>query len=319
MEEVEEEQEVEEVEEQEVEVFSETETGCEELRLGERETQSEEEEEREEEEDKDAEIFSAWMSRYRAGEAEKGRAEEHEGGGAPGRDPPVDPRGVARRRSSLPCTVTLSAMQFYRLHSAAEPPVSAKVLLQRTSSRGLLLSSPGPPLTSDPVTSPPNAQRRSSYIPPEDAPGHQPAHRTHFRRRSIMSMGDADSLCLICHKEFSQGDDGIQELPCSHTFHKQCVDEWLPAAPPARSGWSRYCRLCSAAPPSVAAGRGAAAFAQQRSLTTVVGHCTAACAQQPLLPEVVGRVTASCAQQRTSVRGGWSRYCSLKAEVCSTC
>ncbi|XP_030210241.1 histone H3.v1-like isoform X1 [Gadus morhua] len=244
MEEVEEEQEVEEVEEQEVEVFSETETGCEELRLGERETQSEEEEEREEEEDKDAEIFSAWMSRYRAGEAEKGRAEEHEGGGAPGRDPPVDPRGVARRRSSLPCTVTLSAMQFYRLHSAAEPPVSAKVLLQRTSSRGLLLSSPGPPLTSDPVTSPPNAQRRSSYIPPEDAPGHQPAHRTHFRRRSIMSMGDADSLCLICHKEFSQGDDGIQALPCSHTFHKQCVDEWLvsrPSCPTCQTSTPQTC------------------------------------------------------------------------------
>ncbi|KAG7267961.1 hypothetical protein CRUP_038091 [Coryphaenoides rupestris] len=113
-------------------------------------------------------------------------------------------------------------VRFHSLHSATQPPVTAKVLLHRASSRGLLLSS----AISGPHTSPPpNAQRRSSIIAtiPEGAQSKE----THFRRRHIMSMSDADSLCLICHNDFSKGGSGIQELQCSHIFHKQCIDEWL--------------------------------------------------------------------------------------------
>ncbi|CAL8306618.1 unnamed protein product [Merluccius merluccius] len=74
-------------------------------------------------------------------------------------------------------------MQFHRLHSATQPPVTAKVLLHRTSSRGLLLSAA---TSSPPTSSPPNAERRSSIISiiPEVAQ----SKKTHFRRRNIMSM-----------------------------------------------------------------------------------------------------------------------------------
>ncbi|KAK0139432.1 RING-H2 finger protein ATL72 [Merluccius polli] len=207
------------------EVFSEPENSSMELPPlnSTRETQSEEEEEREEEEeDNDAEIFSAWMCQYRAGEAEKLQKEEEAGGEAKSQKLPVTLHAPTRRRSSLPCPVTLSAMQFHRLHSATQPPVTAKVLLHRTSSRGLLLSAA---TSSPPTSSPPNAERRSSIISiiPEVAQ----SKKTHFRRRNIMSMSDADSVCLICHNDFSKRDSGIQELQCSHTFHKQCIDEWL--------------------------------------------------------------------------------------------
>ncbi|KAK0133295.1 RING-H2 finger protein ATL72 [Merluccius polli] len=189
------------------EVFSEPENSSMELPPlnSTRETQSEEEEEREEEEeDNDAEIFSAWMCQYRAGEAEKLQKEEEAGGEAKSQKLPVTLHAPTRRRSSLPCPSRR------RFSSTAPPPVGCSSL---------------PPPPPPPTSSPPNAERRSSIISiiPEVAQ----SKKTHFRRRNIMSMSDADSVCLICHNDFSKRDSGIQELQCSHTFHKQCIDEWL--------------------------------------------------------------------------------------------
>ncbi|KAM4537896.1 uncharacterized protein V3H82_023668 [Fundulus diaphanus] len=195
-----------------------------------------EEEEGEEEEDEEeggGRIFNAWMQQYRGGDHQKKQVQEEkekegeeeeedrepEGGRPESRcslEPPVQMR--LDRRSSLPCPATLSSMQLSRLHSSTCAPVTARVLLRRHSSRRLIPSSQDsavPPL-----------ERQPSLIQtiPEAV---APERRGHFRRRNFMSLSDAYSVCLICHNDLSQGSGGTRELQCTHTFHKECIEEWL--------------------------------------------------------------------------------------------
>ncbi|XP_022078105.2 histone H3.v1 [Acanthochromis polyacanthus] len=191
----------------------------------EEEEEKQEDEEEEEDEEEDAKIFNAWMHRYRGGELQKKSTEEEEveeksEGGRPesrrSLEAPVQMK--ADRRASLPCPSTLSAMQLSRLHSSTRAPLTAKVLLHRSSSRRLL---PSPQEATIPTT-----ERRPSLIPtiPEATPS---VRRSQFRRRNVMSLSDAYSVCLICHNDLQQGSGGTRELQCSHTFHKECIEEWL--------------------------------------------------------------------------------------------
>ncbi|CAN9498309.1 unnamed protein product [Ophioblennius macclurei] len=201
--------------------------------------EEEEEEEEEEDEEEDAKIFNAWMLLYRAGEQQKKLGDEEDVKEMPEEDeeeekeekvrpasrcsfePP--PRMKIDRRASLPCPATLSSMQLSRLHSASGAPVTARVLLRRSSSRRLL---PSPQESPSPVaTIKPALERRPSLIPtiPEAVP---PERRSQFRRRNVMSLSDAYCVCLICHNDLNQG-SGTRELECTHTFHKECIEEWL--------------------------------------------------------------------------------------------
>ncbi|XP_073351539.1 uncharacterized protein [Pagrus major] len=124
----------------------------------------------------------------------------------------------ADRRASLPCPATLSSMQLSRLHSSTQAPVTARVLLRRSSSRRLL------PSPQEAIA--PTPERRPSLIPPIPE-ATVPEKRGTFRRRNVMSLSDAYSVCLICHNDLSQGSGGTRELQCTHTFHKECIEEWL--------------------------------------------------------------------------------------------
>ncbi|XP_038586549.1 ribosomal RNA processing protein 1 homolog [Micropterus salmoides] len=190
-----------------------------------------EDEEEEVDEEEDAKIFNAWMQRYRGGERQEniGEEEEEEGesegrraGSRSSVEPPVQMR--TSRRASLPCPATLSAMQLSRLHSSTQAPVTARVLLHRTSSRRLL---PTPQEVVAPTPVPvPAPERRPSLAPTiPEVTAHE--RRGQFRRRNVVSLGDAFSMCLICHNDLNQGTGGTRELQCTHTFHKECIEEWL--------------------------------------------------------------------------------------------
>ncbi|XP_053170526.1 uncharacterized protein si:ch211-207l14.1 [Scomber japonicus] len=127
------------------------------------------------------------------------------------------------RRASLPCPATLSSMQLSRLHSSTRAPVTARVLLRASSARRLL------PSAQESGVSSPTPERRRSLVPtvPTIPEVKAPERRGLFRRRTVMSMSDADSVCLICHNDLNRGTGGTRELQCTHTFHKECIEEWL--------------------------------------------------------------------------------------------
>lgn len=55
--------------------------------------------------------------------------------------------------------------------------------------------------------------------------------RGHARRVSsgildILKRIDAEPECAICYEEFNKG-DAMGQLECGHTFHKQCIVDWL--------------------------------------------------------------------------------------------
>lgn len=106
-------------------------------------------------------------------------------------------------------------MQLSRLHSSIQTPVTARVLLRRSSSRRLL-----PPPQEDAADTATPTERRLSLT--STIPGAAVRERKgQFRRRSVMSLGDADRLCLICHNDLHQGTGGTRELQCTHTFHRE--------------------------------------------------------------------------------------------------
>ncbi|XP_077371509.1 uncharacterized protein LOC144015066 [Festucalex cinctus] len=184
----------------------------------------EEVEEEEEDEEEDAKIFNAWMQRYRGGEQQKTSDEEQDEEGEERAENRISLESAARlqtkRRSSLPCPATLTAMQLARLHSCTRAPVTVKTLLRRSSSRRLL------PSQQDGAACASATERRSSLIHtiPEAI---TPERKGQFRRRKIMSLSDADRMCLICHNDLNQGSGGVRELQCTHTFHQECIEEWL--------------------------------------------------------------------------------------------
>ncbi|KAE8652186.1 hypothetical protein Csa_022161 [Cucumis sativus] len=55
------------------------------------------------------------------------------------------------------------------------------------------------------------------------------------RRRKIFI--DRVLVCCICLAKYANNDE-LRELPCSHFFHKDCVDKWLKI--------NALCPLCKA-------------------------------------------------------------------------
>ena len=49
---------------------------------------------------------------------------------------------------------------------------------------------------------------------------------------------DAVSVCAVCTEQYEVGEE-LQVLPCSHSFHKDCISPWL-------GRHSKYCPVCKA-------------------------------------------------------------------------
>ncbi|XP_067357273.1 uncharacterized protein si:ch211-207l14.1 [Channa argus] len=180
---------------------------------------------KEEVDDEDAGVFSAWMQWYREGkqrtdigeeEKEEGESEGEQAESRSSSEAAVQMR--TDRRASLPGLSTLSSMQLFHLRSSTQAPVTARALLRRSSSRRLLSSAqevPASPL-----------ERRPYLVPtiPELQP---PEGQAQFRRRNVMSLSDADRVCLICHNNLKREAGSTRQLQCTHTFHRECIEAWL--------------------------------------------------------------------------------------------
>ncbi len=71
-------------------------------------------------------------------------------------------------------------------------------------------------------------------------------------------------MCAICVDEFSEGDEQ-RVLPCNHSFHLQCIDEWL-------INHSDLCPLCKMQVPKDTQGnqdQGGGGMSEARGLVPV--------------------------------------------------
>ncbi|XP_042561781.1 leukemia NUP98 fusion partner 1 isoform X2 [Clupea harengus] len=142
-------------------------------------------------------------------------------------------RRRADRRASLPCPVRtpsaddrerhglrrvsqLDAMHLNRLHAAAMAPAPVHV-------KGREEKEVRPHPRARRVASDENS-RKSIIIPasgittiPELTESFE--RRLRFRNQKVVSLGDADNVCLLCHEDKRTGT--VHELPCSHRVHKE--------------------------------------------------------------------------------------------------
>lgn len=158
--------------------------------------------------------FTKWMSSYWGHGAGEESAKERK------RSFRRPARNTADRRASLPCMSQLEAMRVKQLHAATMPP--APVHLKNREEKEVRPHPHARRVSSDESSrTKAGPESRISTIP-ELAESFERMLR--FRNQKVMSLNDADSVCLICHEEMCNGGGGVggaYELHCSHRFHKE--------------------------------------------------------------------------------------------------
>ena len=64
-----------------------------------------------------------------------------------------------------------------------------------------------------------------------------PLDKKHLKLLTVMKMGKSSKSCAVCLLPFAC-DELILRLPCSHIFHRDCLQPWL-----AKQGRCPNCRL----------------------------------------------------------------------------
>ena len=69
------------------------------------------------------------------------------------------------------------------------------------------------------------------------------------RKFRIIDGGEAAEECAVCLCPFGEGDE-LRDLPCRHSFHKECIDRWLLGSPAftRRTAELPSCPLCKSIP-----------------------------------------------------------------------
>lgn len=186
-----------------------------------------------ENEDEEDEIFMTRESGYdgqenveEQDEEEEPEEEEPDTERKSSLDIPIPSRSLASRRSSLPCPAQLNAMHLSHLHAAtmAHSPAYLCHQLESSETRPSSRSSHDSSNEEGAQAKTGTSDRRAPAIPTICEPLERKAR---FRSRNVMSLSDADNLCLICHDDLRKGRGPIRELHCSHSFHSECIEEWL--------------------------------------------------------------------------------------------
>ncbi|XP_054459507.1 leukemia NUP98 fusion partner 1 [Anoplopoma fimbria] len=166
--------------------------------------------------------FTNWMSSYWGHGTAGGQTRERK------RSFRRPSGGQGDRRASLPTVSQLDAMKLNRLHAATMAPspthmksrekteVRSHQRARRASSDDNSRSRTGVP------------ENRISTIPELTESFER---RLYLRDKRTTSQND-DDMCLICHEEMKKNEGAVQELQCSHRFHKEAVRRSQQGRPP---------------------------------------------------------------------------------------
>ncbi|XP_047442308.1 leukemia NUP98 fusion partner 1 isoform X2 [Mugil cephalus] len=159
--------------------------------------------------------FTKWMSSYWGHGSESGHPRERKRSFRRPTKTRVD------RRASLPTVSQLDAMKLNKLHAAAMAPAPSHVKTREEKGEA-------------------RPHQRARHASSEDnRPRVQETRITtipelteSFEKRLLLSdqsmaLADSEKLCLICHEEMRNSGWGVQELHCTHRFHKECMEDWL--------------------------------------------------------------------------------------------
>ncbi|XP_041936530.1 probable E3 ubiquitin-protein ligase RHG1A [Alosa alosa] len=178
-------------------------------------------------EEEDDSIFTTW----RQGFDQEVVTEELDAERKSSLNVPRPRRSIANRRASLPCPATLNAMQLQHLHNATMAPNPASHSTRKEGELRQHYRACHAGINGGDVcpkaNSTPERERRAPAIPTIPEVTETPEKKTRFRGRNVMSLSDADSICLICHHDLHKGGGGVRELHCTHSFHSECIEEWL--------------------------------------------------------------------------------------------
>ncbi|KAM4549399.1 leukemia NUP98 fusion partner 1 isoform 1-T2 [Odontesthes bonariensis] len=174
--------------------------------------------------------FTKWMSSYWGHGAEAGHSRERKHSFRRPSKTQVD------RRASLPTVSQLDAMKLNRLHAATMAPAPKTREEKgevRPHQRLRRLSS------DEKGSKTANQEGRIATIP-EITESFEKRLCLYDKRK--MSGNDENKLCLICHEDMCRGGGGVQELHCTHRFHKEAALK-LEQSLPHRSGEAAACQV----------------------------------------------------------------------------
>ncbi|XP_050933358.1 leukemia NUP98 fusion partner 1 isoform X2 [Lates calcarifer] len=182
--------------------------------------------------------FTKWMSSYWGHGAEGGHSRDRKRSfRRPGKT-------QADRRASLPTVSQLDAMKLNKLHAATMAP-SPSHIKTREEKGEVRPHQRARRASSDDNSRPKSAipENRITTIPELTESFEK---RLRVRDKRTMSLNEDNKLCLICYEDMRKS-GGVQELHCTHRFHKeaarkseqcrprsgseaaacQCVEQWL--------------------------------------------------------------------------------------------
>ncbi|XP_044216534.1 leukemia NUP98 fusion partner 1 isoform X1 [Thunnus albacares] len=159
--------------------------------------------------------FTKWMSSYWGHGAESGHSRDRKRSFRRPAKTQVD------RRGSLPTVSQLDAMKLNRLHAATMAPTPSH-LKTREEKGEVRPHQRARRASSDDNSRPKSAipENRITTIPELTESFEK---RLYLRDKRAASLNDDDKLCLICHEDMRKNGGTVQELHCTHRFHKEAA------------------------------------------------------------------------------------------------
>ncbi|KAM6921155.1 leukemia NUP98 fusion partner 1 [Xenentodon cancila] len=157
--------------------------------------------------------FTKWMSSYWGHGADAGHSRQRKRSFRKPAKTRID------RRASLPTATQLDAMKLNRLHAATMAP-TPKTREEKGEVRPHVRARRQ------------STDDRAKTSIPEGRIATIPEITESFEKRLCLSdnntsLNNEKKLCRICHEDMCRSGAGIQELHCTHRFHKECMEQWL--------------------------------------------------------------------------------------------